>query len=99
MSQYADTCPIRVNSGKFPPKTWQNASVDYCTRVHIMDIISEILLTTNFSTKPFDWVLHVPDMAKRLEEALYYEASSLQEYSHVCTVNSRLKLLADSMRD
>jgi hypothetical protein len=44
-----------------------------------------------------DWRQKLPQMAKRLEEALYSEANSYQEYIDRTTLKGRLQQLASSM--
>lgn len=44
-----------------------------------------------------DWQQKLPQMAKRLEEALYSEANSFQEYADKSTLKGRLQQLASSM--
>lgn len=78
------------------PKPWHNAANDASTRLDITNRIIS-LLQARKSTSVGDWQSKLPQMAKKLEDALYYQGNSFAEYSDPQTLKTRLQHLASSM--
>ena len=51
------------------------------------------LLQQRRPNAPDEWHQKLPQMAKRLEEALYNNANSLEEYNETATLKARLLVL------
>jgi E1A/CREB-binding protein len=77
------------------PKPWHSESHAQAKRDMNTQIIELLRLRRPNATS--DWQQKLPQMAKRLEEALYSDAASFQEYSDRSTLKGRLQLLASSM--
>jgi hypothetical protein len=93
--------PYLFLSKKFSPKTWHNTTEHYFNRIIIVDNISAILSLWQFKTrkkcKCVKKEIHL--ISLRLEDAFYHEASSLEQYFDLNTVQVRLQEQAFSMRE
>ena len=79
------------------PKPWHNAEADAETRQLITNKIIALLQARKTTASSNDWLLKLPQMAKKLEEALYFGASSSADYGDQRTLKHRLQQLAASM--
>ena len=78
-------------------KPWHDASeAMLAQRSSISDSIAKLLQMKRPDATP-DWVQKLPQMAKRLEDALYHNSSSVTEYADLSTLKLRLQQLAVSM--
>lgn len=77
------------------PKPWHNPEHTQIRDSMIEEIVK--LLKSRRPNAAEDWNGKLPHMAKRLEDALYHEASSYEEYSERSTLKQRLQQLALSM--
>ncbi|CAM9147228.1 unnamed protein product, partial [Ectocarpus fasciculatus] len=76
---------------------WHNAETDAETRQLITNKIIALLQARKTTASSNDWLLKLPQMAKKLEEALYFGASSSADYGDQRTLKHRLQQLAASM--
>lgn len=81
---------------QLPPKSWHKQLDDAQNRKIMIDEIVK-LLQQRRPQATADWLKKLPQMAARLEEALYYEADSNEQYRDLSTLKSRLQGLALSM--
>jgi hypothetical protein len=77
---------------------WRDAARDGPTRTAISQRIIMILHSRK-SNPDGAWLQKLPDMAKRLENALYKRSASLEEYKDQDTLLVRLQDVANIMRD
>ena len=77
------------------PKPWHNGEHANARENMNKKIIA--LLQQRRPNAGLDWHQKLPQMAKRLEEALYSDASSFEQYNDVQTLKGRLQQLALSM--
>lgn len=79
------------------PTPWQHNGSDYsASRAEMAARIITILQHRRPHANQ-DWQQKLPQMAKRLEEALFTQASSFDEYMEQSTTKQRLQWLAQSM--
>ena len=79
-----------------PPKPWHNTEADADARNNLVEYIVE-LLKLRRPNATGDWADKLPQMAKRLDDALYFSANSKQEYVERSTLKHRLQQLALAM--
>lgn len=79
------------------PKSWHNANSDAETRQIITNKIIQLLQARKTTATSGDWHIKLPQMAKKLEEALYFGAKSAAEYGDQKSLKGRLQHLAASM--
>lgn len=77
------------------PKSWHTIEHNQVKDSMVEEIVK--LLKSRRPNATEDWHGKLPHMAKRLEEALYHDANSLEEYSDHSTLKHRLQQLALSM--
>ena len=84
---------------KFPPKTWHNNEEHYLRRINVVKSIAFILDSRTKKYHNCECVENKNlDIAYRVEDALYHEASSLEEYSDLDTLQFRLVQIALAMQ-
>ncbi len=85
--------------GKFPPKEWHDWNEHYSFRVKmIKNIISLLTARSTLRRSPSpEFLMKVPNMSMRLENALYHEAPTFGEYYEIETLKVRLQQLALAM--
>jgi E1A/CREB-binding protein len=91
---------IGQSTSSFPgrssgPKNWHSAD-----HSQLRDTVAEEIVKILKSRKPNandNWHDKLPHMARRLEDALYFEAATLDEYADRNTLKQRLQQLALSM--
>ena len=74
---------------------WQSER-DYNDRRRMIAKIV-LLLKQRKPNAPYDWLMKLPKMAKKLEESLYGSAKSLEEYNDESTLKLRLGELAHNI--
>eukprot|EP01031_Cornospumella_fuschlensis_P053286 gene53286-65083_t len=77
------------------PKPWHDVSHGSARSKMIDEII--VLLRSRRPNATPDWQDKLPQMAKRLEDALYHDANTYEEYGDATTLKARLQHLALSM--
>eukprot|EP01038_Epipyxis_sp_PR26KG_P004228 gene4228-6004_t len=87
---------LLIAGTKFPAKVWHNQSEHILIRTEMVQKIIELLKTRRPNATE-DWHEKLPHMAKRLEDALYHDASTLEDYSDYGSLKTRLQQLAMSM--
>jgi hypothetical protein len=83
-------------TGSKPVRKPWHTSEDVITRNNMIERIVGLLQQRRPNATP-DWQEKLPHMAKRLENELYQQAESVDEYSDPLTLKNRLQLLALSM--
>jgi hypothetical protein len=83
-------------TGSKPVRKPWHTSEDATTRNNMIERIVGLLQQRRPNATP-DWQEKLPHMAKRLENELYQQAESVDEYSDPLTLKNRLQLLALSM--
>lgn len=78
------------------PKEWHHPTDHANSRKQMSEEIIK-LLKNRRPTASDDWHEKLPNMAKRLEDSLYLEANTLDEYMDPNTLKSRLQQLAMTM--
>lgn len=79
------------------PKPWHAATEEIMqARESIKNFIAELLISRRQNATP-DWTEKLPTMASRLEDSLYYQAPTFEEYSDRSTLKYRLQALAMQM--
>lgn len=97
-SNYGKEHFIFVNV-KLPPKPWHHNEEQYWSRIKVVKSIAAILDSRTIKYHNCECVENKNlDIAYRVEDALYYEASSLEEYSDLDTLQSRLVQIALAMQ-
>ncbi|OQR88642.1 histone acetyltransferase [Thraustotheca clavata] len=86
--QQVPTTPATVST------TWQSPNDNPIRREVITRIVH--FLQSQKPNAPPDWMRRLPQMAKKLEESLYRNASSKQEYMDTSTLKQRLQVVARS---
>lgn len=96
---YANQIPMYGQmSRQTTPKrgiTWQSEADLPQRRKIIAKIVG--LLQQRKPDAPQEWVKKLPDMARRLEDSLYRDANSIENYSDITTLKERLQKLAVNM--
>ncbi|OQR98352.1 histone acetyltransferase [Achlya hypogyna] len=77
-----------------PTGTWQSPNDNPSRREVITRIIH--FLQSQKPNAPPDWMRRLPQMAKKLEESLYRNATSKAEYMDTATLKQRLQVVARS---
>jgi len=77
---------------KFSVKAWHGPEHNPLRNNMVDNIIA--LLKTRRPNATEDWHEKLPHMAKRLEDALYHQASTFEDYSDSESLKDRLKQLA-----
>jgi E1A/CREB-binding protein len=83
--------------GKYIPKPWHTDDPDMkAVRENMCGIIVQLLQQRRPDASA-DWREKLPQMSKRLEDALYHAANSMEEYNDEKTLKTRLQQLALQM--
>lgn len=91
----SSAAPAGLPSRSQPPKLWHSQE-----HQHERSSISETIVNLLRSRRPNaaeNWTEKLPQMAKKLEDALYHEAESFEEYRDRNTLKNRLQKLAIQM--
>ncbi|GMI42377.1 hypothetical protein TrCOL_g11584, partial [Triparma columacea] len=83
------------SSGRILNGGWQSDKDVTARRKMIAKIVA--LLQQRKPNAPEEWLLKLPQMAKRLEESLYRSAADFDSYNDVSTLKQRLQALAMSI--
>ncbi|ETV96157.1 hypothetical protein H310_10359 [Aphanomyces invadans] len=78
-----------------PVPTWQSEKNDTTIRHEVINKIVAFLRGQK-PNAPVDWIRRLPQMAKKLEEKLYRNAKSKEEYLNDSTLKARLQVVARS---
>ncbi|OQS03989.1 hypothetical protein THRCLA_03731 [Thraustotheca clavata] len=80
-----------------PMTTWQTTADNPMRK----DVIARIVqfLQMQKPNAPQDWMKRLPQMAKKLEEALYRKATSKAEYNDMSTLQARLHVVAQEFKN
>ncbi|KAG9406144.1 hypothetical protein AC1031_002479 [Aphanomyces cochlioides] len=86
------SAPSPANNG-----SWRSTADDPQRK----DVISRIIrfLQMQKPNAPPDWIRRLPQMARKLEEALYRKASSKAEYNDMNTLQQRLHVVAQEFKN
>jgi peptide subunit release factor 1 (eRF1) len=88
---------MQFAGAKFPLKQWHTFSSDHSTvKMAMVKKIIELLKTRRPNATE-DWHHKLPHMARRLEDALYHDANSYEEYADFDSLLNRLQKLALAM--
>ncbi|OQR98354.1 hypothetical protein ACHHYP_08721 [Achlya hypogyna] len=81
---------------QMPMTTWQTTADNPMRK----DVITRIVqfLQMQKPNAPQDWMKRLPQMAKKLEEALYRKATSKAEYNDMSTLQARLHVVAQEFK-
>lgn len=85
-----------ISGRQLVPKPWHSAELHASAKDNMVEEIVKLLKSRRPNATE-DWHGKLPQMAKRLEEALYHDASSFEEYNDNNTLKQRLQQLAMSM--
>ena len=72
---------------------WQNPELDLSNRREIIKIIVRILRRRR-PDAPKEWIVKIPDMARRFEDKMYRMAKSREEYLNRATIGKRMRDIA-----
>jgi len=76
--------------------TWQRWEQDTGLRRHVVENILQLFRNRKPHVTP-EWQQKLPDFVKKLEEALYKNAASKEEYADLKTLEQRLQSVARRM--